>query len=346
MFVNADTSTGAIESSYEPNDLVYESLAQHSNTQYVELPHEVDLRSFAQPRNQGDRGICVAITGAIISEISESLALDKKLRDAPNLTNKSDTLVKGRSRSNSAPPSNSVSSPALITYSVRVPDRISTKMSAEFLYYHRDNKPSHGMSGRNMFRILQTLGIPLEKYYPTIDHEPDVAPTPEVYENARKYRIASFAVVRTIIGLKSAIVEFGPCYIMLPLYSTRPEFWRPAVNENPRRHSVAVVGYNDNGFILMNSWGPAWNGDGCIVFPYEDWPLHIECFVPVLKREISVPSSPRTPTIDNPTRIDKIYESNVQCYDVEDDMRTVSLSDDDSSQKSKNSNGRHKCVLL
>lgn len=36
-------------------------------------------------------------------------------------------------------------------------------------------------------------------------------------------------------------------------------------------HAFAIVGYNSNGFIIQNSWGPAWGTRGCAVWRYEDW---------------------------------------------------------------------------
>ena len=36
-------------------------------------------------------------------------------------------------------------------------------------------------------------------------------------------------------------------------------------------HAFAIVGYNSHGFIIQNSWGPAWGTRGCAVWLYEDW---------------------------------------------------------------------------
>lgn len=152
-------------------------------------------------------------------------------------------------------------------------------MSPEFIYYHRENKPANGMYGRNVFQILQSIGSVPETAYPYGNKE---APKKELYDIAAQYRIANFARVITCDGLKRAILELGPCYLQLPLYTSRPHFWRPLSNEkNIGGHAVAVVGFSTAGFILKNSWGSDWNGDGCIIFPYADWGLHWECWVSV-----------------------------------------------------------------
>jgi hypothetical protein len=154
-------------------------------------------------------------------------------------------------------------------------------MSPEFIYYHRENKPATGMYGRNVFQILQKIGSVPESKYPYRNDENAPAPDKELYETATKYRIANYAKVTTVNGLKRALLELGPCYLQLPLYSSRPHFWRANGEKSAGGHALTVIGFNKTGFILKNSWGPTWNGDGCIIFPYNEWDLLWECWVPV-----------------------------------------------------------------
>ena len=42
-------------------------------------------------------------------------------------------------------------------------------------------------------------------------------------------------------------------------------------NMNDGGHAFAIVGYNQVGFIVHNSWGPDWGTKGCAVLLYEDW---------------------------------------------------------------------------
>jgi hypothetical protein len=167
------------------------------------------------------------------------------------------------------------------------------RMSPEFIYYHRMNKPGNGMYGRNVFQILQKIGCVPEHMYPYCESDAKVhgKPTKMHYEHAGLYRIANYARVTTIDGLKHALYTTGPCYILLPLYKTRPEFWMSDGKTCSGGHAVAVVGYTKTGFILKNSWGVDWNGDGCIIFPYNDWPLHWECWAPVDEKTRELPKS-------------------------------------------------------
>lgn len=39
-------------------------------------------------------------------------------------------------------------------------------------------------------------------------------------------------------------------------------------------HAFALVGFNERGFVLQNSWGPDWGAHGFAVISYEDWLAH------------------------------------------------------------------------
>lgn len=158
---------------------------------------------------------------------------------------------------------------------------INIDLSPEFVYFHRNTRTLDGMCGRNVFQILHRIGtIPR-------DHNGD-------FENmswrrlarlrrmARRYRIAHYARITTIGGLKQAIYEVGPCYLSLPLFSQDEYFWRPRGSDPPTEgHAVTVVGYNAEGFVLRNTWGENWAEGGYIVLPYSDWQYHIECWIAI-----------------------------------------------------------------
>ncbi len=41
-------------------------------------------------------------------------------------------------------------------------------------------------------------------------------------------------------------------------------------------HAFAIVGYNDKGFWIQNSWGKSWAKNGTALWTYEDWLLNIQ----------------------------------------------------------------------
>lgn len=154
-------------------------------------------------------------------------------------------------------------------------------MSAEFIYHHRSNAPASGMHGRDVFNILKKLGDVPESEFPYNNNN---MPTANNYQEAQLNRIESYSRVRTLEGLKSALYNVGPCYMLLLAYTGEPEFWRdPSTfdegNENiitPIAHAVTVIGYNMNSFILKNSWSNTWNQNGHVNFPFSDFGLVLE----------------------------------------------------------------------
>jgi C1A family cysteine protease len=158
-------------------------------------------------------------------------------------------------------------------------------MSPEFIYYHRKNKPGVGMYGRDVFQILQRIGSVPEDSYPYSTKENKTPPpTRKMYKEAAKYKIHSYARVKTCDGLKRALLEIGPCYLMLPLYTSRPKFWIAKEDEKPNGgHALTAIGYTKEGIILKNSWGFDWNQNGHIILNFDEWDIVWECWVPIDK---------------------------------------------------------------
>ncbi len=231
---------GALKSPSDPDDFVFERIACSSpqGFYFAELPAEIDLRRMW--REPRDQG--VRSTCAAFAG-----AVIKEIHERKD----------------------------------RSFDRL---MSPEFIYFHRENKPGGGMYGRNVFQILQKIGCVPEEDYPYRDDETAPRPDDELYSIAAQYRIANYARVTTVDGLKRALLELGPCYIQLPIYSMNERFWKASDGTSidganiVGGHALVVVGYTTAGFLLVNSWGSAWGDDGTVILPFEDWPLHWECW--------------------------------------------------------------------
>ena len=57
----------------------------------------------------------------------------------------------------------------------------------------------------------------------------------------------------------------------------------------PQGHAFAIVGYNEIGFIVQNSWGSAWGDGGFAVLAYEDW---LDCAYDAWVVRHGVPNTP------------------------------------------------------
>ncbi len=95
---------------------------------------------------------------------------------------------------------------------------------------------------------------------------------------------------RSIVDMQSAIVEVGAIYVAgvahegwnVPTRKTlhgHADLVRIQHVPKPRDgggHAFALVGYNDLGFVIQNSWGTEWASQGFALLPYEDWVTHGE----------------------------------------------------------------------
>lgn len=92
-----------------------------------------------------------------------------------------------------------------------------------------------------------------------------------------KLKIEKYAMVKSELGLKHALLLNGPCvgglYVKNP---TGQDFWNG--NENLGGHAIAIVGYNQYGFIIRNSWGTRYGKNGYWVIRYEDFNKILECW--------------------------------------------------------------------
>lgn len=86
-----------------------------------------------------------------------------------------------------------------------------------------------------------------------------------IYSNYKK----DYAKISSIEHLKRAIIAYGPCFGALPCYNSDDEFWKGSGNVG--RHCVIIVGLDEDGFIIMNSWGKNWSEGGFGYIDYKDF---------------------------------------------------------------------------
>lgn len=101
------------------------------------------------------------------------------------------------------------------------------------------------------------------------------------------YRVSSDSVV----DLQAAIAEIGAVFVSARVHNGWDSLMGARAKAPPRRHddipviappdggefgghAFALIGYNERGFIIQNSWGRAWGASGFAVLPYEDWVTH------------------------------------------------------------------------
>ena len=96
----------------------------------------------------------------------------------------------------------------------------------------------------------------------------------------------------SVVDLQAAIADIGAVYVSAnvhdgwdALLSSRrtsparshadlPVIPAPKKPKELGGHSFAIVGYNERGFVVQNSWGLVWGAAGFGILPYDDWIEH------------------------------------------------------------------------
>lgn len=107
----------------------------------------------------------------------------------------------------------------------------------EYLYDQRSDKTIDGMMPREAFEILK-----------------------------RESRIDLFARVTSLDALKKSVLVNGAALIAMNVFSYNDDFWDG--DEFMGGHAVAVVGYDETGLIIKNSWGGTYGRGGYYTLPY------------------------------------------------------------------------------
>ena len=86
-------------------------------------------------------------------------------------------------------------------------------------------------------------------------------------------KIGRYAKLGSIIALKQALLMNGPCVGGLPVFDSFAEkFWiKNQYTDFEGGHAISIVGYNEDGFILRNSWGNIYGDNGYSVIPYDQF---------------------------------------------------------------------------
>ncbi|MDF3037167.1 MAG: family peptidase protein, partial [Paucimonas sp.] len=96
----------------------------------------------------------------------------------------------------------------------------------------------------------------------------------------------------SVVDIQAAIVNIGAVYVSANVHDGWDEVIRsgkpvspvdhaalplippPADPKKLGGHAFALVGYNDRGFVVQNSWGLGWGASGFAILSYDDWVVH------------------------------------------------------------------------
>ncbi|MGH6648959.1 glycoside hydrolase family 19 protein [Aquabacterium sp.] len=169
-------------------------------------------------------------------------------------------------------------------------DSVSPAMLYTFArrYDEYEGENYEGSSCRGAIKGWFHHGVCLEGDWPHRDHAP-VQPKYGYAQRAAQNTLGVYyrIEVKSITDLQAAIREVGAIYVS----STTHEGWNQIANTarapsghtglpvipydgHPSEvdgHAYALVGFNERGFVLQNSWGSGWGAGGFAVLTYADW---------------------------------------------------------------------------
>ena len=116
--------------------------------------------------------------------------------------------------------------------------------------YYSKNSSGSGMTYMDAFDFLKKKGVKSDK---------------------GKLKISTVAYIPNMTWLKAAIIANGPCFGALPVYDPDSNtFWKRTGSKLQGWHSITIVGWNEKGYIIRNSWGVGYGDKGYEVVPYEE----------------------------------------------------------------------------
>lgn len=163
-------------------------------------------------------------------------------------------------------------------------ESVSPRMLYEMARKH-DEWPGmkyEGSSCRGAIKGWYAMGVCSEAEWPYALEQPGKL-TVDRAKDARKTRVgAYYRINHRLADFHAALNEAGAVFVSASVHegwnlrgtgsnSPYPVIEKKPIDENRPGHAFAIVGYNQDGFIVQNSWGRSWGRVGFAVWSYEDW---------------------------------------------------------------------------
>ena len=158
------------------------------------------------------------------------------------------------------------------------------KFSTGFIYGYRPvgYSQDQGMFPRQAIKTLLHVGdVPREKFdfneeMPDIKYKVE-SKFEELKDIAEIYKIHSYARIYDKYEIMRVLYGDVTVPISIPVYNYLDYDKQTYVVKMPEGecqgyHMMLIVGWNEKGYIVQNSWGESWGNKGRIILPY-DYPL-------------------------------------------------------------------------
>lgn len=171
--------------------------------------------------------------------------------------------------------------------------------SRGFIYGNRraTDHQGEGMYVRQALKQLNHCGdceykdFPYNEVYPKVKARIE-ADKDNLLKKAEPYKVVNYFRCYTDEDVKLALLNQGAVVISIPVYdSFAADCPIPAADDKYRGgHAMCVVGWDETGWIIQNSWSALWGNKGCLHLPYkypinEFWGITVNPTIPEPKKE-------------------------------------------------------------
>lgn len=160
------------------------------------------------------------------------------------------------------------------------------QFSPGFIYGMResDDYQGEGMFPREALDELLKLGICDYSLFPYNDTYPNVKSLLDkqrdtLIQNALPHRITAYVRLNSVEEIKTALMQLGPVLIGIPVYESFYRVSSDGLVPIPQSgekfyggHSMVIVGWKKDKWIVLNSWSQGWGDNGKCYLPF-DFPI-------------------------------------------------------------------------
>lgn len=161
-------------------------------------------------------------------------------------------------------------------------DNGNNDLSTNFIYGLQKelcNNETKGMYLRDACKIATKCGDALEDDCPgntEVSKVFDIAlaayQNEEIMERAAHFKTKAYCSCSGIEEIKTALINNGPVLISIKWYKdykVKNGILVDGYSEDYGYHALVVYGYNEQGFLVQNSWGKNWGNKGRFILPYD-----------------------------------------------------------------------------